>query len=78
MHPMRLRQIVRIDVLGAWIALRIAAAKYRLVAQLLVLDQRADRIQAKARDTAVQPERIISNIVRSTCGLRQLRSGCCR
>jgi len=49
-------EVVDIDLFQVRIALRIGTAEHRFIAQLLVLEQRGDSIEAEARYAAVEPE----------------------
>ena len=51
-----LREIVGVGVLEVGIALGVGAAERRLIAQLRILEQRRDRIEAESGDAAIQPE----------------------
>ena len=54
----------------------LVARVRRVVAELRVLDQVPDDVDAEAVDAAPSQKRSTSCIASRTCGLRQLRSGC--
>ena len=53
---MGLGQVVGVDVIEVRITLGVGSAELRFIAQLLVLHQRGDGVEAKARHATLQPE----------------------